>query len=736
MFLFHAEQKGLFVFQKEEDDSDVHVSGLWMGKADVDPKLSEFYVPSNPIYWSLAIIKKSSVVPSGCVFGSGFFDDSGDIPDQPLLFFTLFGSIDLNTSSVQLIKKYQKHLATEGYDVLYEAVLDKSNQDNRMRLHGRWTNTKAGTMGPFSCFQDSVLSNATSSLLCDSCAHRIEPGKNVYNCTVCINGWNSCESCYTSQKNPHSHPLECDAVHEPDIAEGSCCSEVILNAFQKFGKRKLLGHKVQSEQSFQWITYSQVQQLSLDVVAAFRHFGITPRSFVAFCADISPPYAVLLLSSVLLDLILVPIHATLEEEGMVHIFRKTNPSSCIVGSEYAEKVAKCLKEAKVNSRLTIVIKSKELSAHSTSKDSSNDTNTTSTTVELEELLSLGHKLREESKSDVQVEKGISSDAVRAILFTSGSTGAPKGAIYTEKLVLPSNGLPTLLPTIRFDFQPFHPSFLISLLQTVYMGGMRALSTNLETMMQDLLKARPTHISASPVFWNSLYQDYLSRLKTQSPQKDAKVLEQQAADEIRASLGNRLIAATCGGSDVSSTVIDFLRKKLGLKIVNAYGSRETGGLAHDGFVHPGVELKLLPVPDLGLDGLTVGEVCVHTKDMISGYFGEPELTQKSFVDIEGKTFYKTGDIGEFHPKERRIRLIDRVGALTKLSQGEWISPSKVESVIEQCPLIQQALVMGESQFPYLVAVIVPSSKLTEFWETSNADSDKLKRCNLKVLQEIR
>lgn len=130
----------------------------------------------------------------------------------------------------------------------------------------------------------------------------------------------------------------------------------------------------------------------------------------------------------------------------------------------------------------------------------------------------------------------------------------------------------------------------------------------------------------------------------------------------------------------------------MDVVDAYGSRETGGIANNGKVNPRVDVKLLDVPELGYFSngnpprgilfffllpffffififlsfflfffhfsfccpffivIVVGEIAVHSRNMITGYWNEDELNAKSFVVIDGTTYYKTGDIGEYPKKQ--------------------------------------------------------------------------------------
>jgi fatty acid CoA ligase FadD9 len=176
---------------------------------------------------------------------------------------------------------------------------------------------------------------------------------------------------------------------------------------------------------------------------------------------------------------------------------------------------------------------------------------------------------------------LKSEEVAAILYTSGSTGIPKGAIFTEELILPSEGVAVLFPFVRLDFQEFDPSLLLSVLSTMQCGGSRALATNLVTLMEDMEVARPTHLGATPIFWNHLYQEFrLTVFKKMNSETGSQVTQQDAeeevAKELRAKLGNRLHVASCGGAPVSQQVLDFAKKHLKIDIVNLYGSRETGG----------------------------------------------------------------------------------------------------------------------------------------------------------------
>ena len=101
----------------------------------------------------------------------------------------------------------------------------------------------------------------------------------------------------------------------------------------------------------------------------------------------------------------------------------------------------------------------------------------------------------------------------------------------------------------------------------------------------------------------------------------------------------------------------------------------GGIAVNGKVLMGTEIKLLDVPEMGYMATDLpprGELCIKTDTMISGYFNNEEETREKFVD----GFFRTGDIVELVGPQR-VRIIDRKKNIFKLAQGEFVSPEQLE-----------------------------------------------------------
>ena len=361
--------------------------------------------------------------------------------------------------------------------------------------------------------------------------------------------------------------------------------------------------------------------------------------------------------------------------------------------------------------------------------------------------------------------------------------------FIESLCIPSEGITTIHPFVRLDFQSFDPALLLSLLSTLQCGGSRAICTNPGRLMEHITLVRPTHFGASPSFWNSLYRQYWGLVQNQlvqaseesfggkeglSPLNAAearKKAESNAGVAMKKMLGGRLHVATCGGASLADVVSQFCKSKLGLQMVSLYGCREVGGIARDGVIYSGVLVRLRDVPELGYSTTSCpprGEICVHSPRAIENYFSDDVLSSSSFIKMDGKMWYCTGDIGELtgevvygkreevHAggvKQREkikkekdsvlskkqegnssrstkealygdplgpsvlagpqsiLRVIDRKSSFFKLSNGEWVSPDRVELLLEaNSLLLNRIYVTGSAETSYCVGVVLPSASL--------------------------
>jgi long-chain acyl-CoA synthetase len=159
------------------------------------------------------------------------------------------------------------------------------------------------------------------------------------------------------------------------------------------------------------------------------------------------------------------------------------------------------------------------------------------------------------------------------------------------------------------------------------------------------------------------------------------------------------------------------------IIEAYGMTEMSGAltvtdfkdnenGMAGGVIRTLQLKLLDRKEMNyhskteLDGqlAPTGEICCRGLNVFKGYFLDEEKTNDAF-DKDG--WLKSGDVGRIMPNNKGLKIIDRVKELFKLSQGEYIAPSKLENVYVKNKYIIQICIYGNSYESYLIAIICPN-----------------------------
>lgn len=303
-----------------------------------------------------------------------------------------------------------------------------------------------------------------------------------------------------------------------------------------------------------------------------------------------------------------------------------------------------------------------------------------------------------------------------LLYTSGSTGTPKGAMYPASQIATVWRGGTQIPfsSIILSFMPMsHMLGRGTLYMTLAQGGTAffAAKSDLSTFLDDLALVRPTQLPFVPRIWDMLYQEYQSRLaRAASTGNDQAAIEalRQVRNEV---LGGRFINASTASAPIAPELKAWVESLLDGHLTEAYGSTEVRLIAVDGRVQrpPVIDYKILDVPELGYFGTDRpyprGELLVKSADVVLGYYKRPELTAKAF-DADG--WYHSGDIVAALGPDR-LEFVDRRNNVLKLSQGEFVAVSKLETVFCGGPLVRQIYIYANSARPYLVAVVVPTEE---------------------------
>ena len=292
-----------------------------------------------------------------------------------------------------------------------------------------------------------------------------------------------------------------------------------------------------------------------------------------------------------------------------------------------------------------------------------------------------------------------ADELALLVYTSGSTGAPKGAMYPARLV---GGLwrgwfleDGAHPAIGLSYMPMsHVAGRAMLIKSLSNGGTTHFTarSDLSTLFEDIELARPSELMLAPRVCEMLYQRHRG---------------EDLAELRRTFLGGRVVWAATGSAPLSAETAAFVTACLGFPLIDAFGSTEAGAIMIDGVVArpPIIDYRLDDVPELGYfhtdSPYPRGELQLRTATIIPGYYKRPELNAEFFTE-DG--FYRSGDImAETSPGH--LVYVDRRKNVLKLSQGEFVAVSKLDALYAASPLVRQIYVYGSSERSYLLAVVV-------------------------------
>jgi long-chain acyl-CoA synthetase len=293
------------------------------------------------------------------------------------------------------------------------------------------------------------------------------------------------------------------------------------------------------------------------------------------------------------------------------------------------------------------------------------------------------------------EAALTRDDLATIMYTSGTTGNPKGVMLTHGNLL-SNveaaiSCETYLPDeVRLSWLPYSHIYARTMdhYLSLATGTLLCLAESAETLLSDLKEVQPTHMNAVPRF----YEKVLTAETTADAEETARRLTRV--------FGARIRWLCSGGAPLPLGVAEAYRAA-GLLVLQGYGLTESSPvISFNRTTRYKIDSVGLPLPGVDVRIADDGEVLTRGPHVMKGYWKNPVATAAALQD----GWLCTGDLGRLDD-DGFLYITGRKKELLVLSNGKKVVPNYIEGLLLADPLIDQVVVCGEGH-NFLTALIVP------------------------------
>lgn len=494
-----------------------------------------------------------------------------------------------------------------------------------------------------------------------------------------------------------------------------------LAAFKKFGKPDAINYKLGKV----WQNIS-----GLDFIRRIRHvslalaeLGIRAGDRVAIISENRPEWSITDIAILSLRAVNVPIYTTQAVDQIEFILDDSGARFLFVsGKKIYKHAADGIEGAKTLEGLVFF-----------DPDSRPEGSNALTLSELEQR---GEVIdREDPSAYEQLLSQVRPDDLATIIYTSGTTGEPKGVMLSHANFI-SNvqgitaGLEIRSTDSSLSVLPLSHIFERTCFYVFCWNGVSvSYSSSFDQLAEHLNEVRPTIMTAVPRLFEKVYHKIVKKGTSQEGLKKkifersldvgrryaeltdqrkripiTLALQQQIASKLvfskwRAGVGGRLRYFVSGGAPLSSA-LSYAFFAAGIPILQGFGMTETCVVSANRPDNNKVGSVGIPFDGIEVKIADDGEILVRGPNVMQGYYKHPEATAEAIKD----GWFYTGDVGKLD-EEGHLYLTDRKKDLFKLSNGKYVAPQQVESLIKQSSLVNQVVVVGSSR-KYTAALIVP------------------------------
>lgn len=516
----------------------------------------------------------------------------------------------------------------------------------------------------------------------------------------------------------------------------------------KYGDNKCLGARTGKDAAYAWMTYKEVDEKVTLIGSAMAAAGLDAHDRVGVYGPNSPEWMIAMQGCNMMNIYCVPLYDTLGENAIEYIVKHSEASALFAHGDKLGVVAKALPIlapqvttvvywGKTDDADLAAIKGMGLAVYS-----------------FDEFLALG-------KAHPAEARGAKPEDLCTIMYTSGTTGEPKGVELTHASVMATvASLSMFLRTYGGEFDLQKEVFLSYLplahifdrateeLVICQGGSIGYWRGDIKGLVDDMALLRPTLFAGVPRVFDRIYAGVMDKMNAGSMLKKvlfdwgfsrklhalnaghkfdeaAPFFDKLVFSKVKERLGGRVRLIVSGGAPLSRHVEDFLRVCMCCRVVQGYGLTETcaasaicvpdtpSQVGTVGPPQPCISIRLEAVPEMECDPMAKppkGELCIKGPSVFTGYYKEEKKT-KEVLEADG--WFHTGDIAEITP-EGAIKIVDRKKSIFKLAQGEYVAVEKIEGCYKKDPFVEQIWVYGNSFKSFLVAIVIPKEMKVGEW----------------------
>ncbi len=516
-----------------------------------------------------------------------------------------------------------------------------------------------------------------------------------------------------------SAKIDTSKDRQPEIS--TSVPGLCLKAVLKHGKQDALNHKLEGE----WVNISAetfVERVR-NVALGLAELGVKPGDRIALLSENRPEWSIADLAILSLGAVNVPIYTTQAVDQIRYILTDSGARAIFVSNrKLFSHAAKALEGLDFLER---VILFDEQAIPDIER---------STTLGALEKTGQQRALDKPALLNAYL-KAIKPDDLATIIYTSGTTGEPKGVMLTHanfmsNVLAVSAGLPISSSDIALSVLPLSHIFERTGFYVFCYNGVSVYYTaSFDRVGENLREVRPTVMTAVPRLFEKVYHRIVKKGFSQTGWKrrvfvrslevghhyaelkdrgrrvsPVLALQQRVADRLvfskwREGVGGRLRYFVSGGAPLSPA-LSYAFLAAGIPILQGYGATETCIVSANRPENNHVGSVGLPFAGIEVAIAADGEILLRGANVMRGYYGHPEETDSVLSD----GWFATGDVGHLD-KQGRLYITDRKKDLFKLSNGKYVAPQQIESLLKQSEFVSQVVVIGAGR-KQPAALVVP------------------------------